>query len=212
MRRLIPLSVALIIGITSTTVSATITPIGPFSGTLHENFDEFPTDTAVRSLTLFNGKGTITVEGTSNSIKLEFSSQLGSDLVTPISRLMCGQLGIANWEFSTPISRFGGYWENNSHADDATAEFFDANGVLFDTRVVPVSVTAQQWQWNGWDFGDTSVSKIRVTGNGLINGFIWYENMEIVQAPEPIMGALMLAPLALLARRKRFGGPMNFVR
>ena len=125
---------------------AVITSIGPFSGTLHENFDEFPTDTAVRFLDLFNNQARITVEGTSNSIKLEFSSSLGGDLVTPISRLMCGQLGIADWTFTTPAARFGGYWENNSHTDDATAEFFDANGVLFDTRVVPVSTTLQQWQ------------------------------------------------------------------
>ena len=181
---------------------ATITNLAPFTGTLHENFDEFPTDTAVRFLDLFNNQARITVEGNENSIKLEFSSQLGGDLVTPISRLMCGQLGIADWTFTTPVARFGGYWENNSHADDATAEFFDAQGSLFDTRTVPVSTNAQHWQWNGWDFGDTPVSKIRVTGNGLINGFIWYDNMEIVQAPEPV-SVLVVAPLLLLAFGRR---------
>jgi hypothetical protein len=197
------ISLLLTIGVTSSAL-ATITSVGPFTGTLHENFDEFPTDTAVRFLDLFNNQARITVEGTSNSIKLEFSSSLGGDLVTPMSRLMCGQLGIADWTFTTPVTRFGGYWENNSHADDATAEFFDANGVLFDTRVVPVSTSLQQWQWNGWDFGDTPVSKIRVTGNGLINGFIWYENMELVQVtPEPGVCAIVVAPLMLLARRVR---------
>jgi hypothetical protein len=205
MRCRIPLLSLLLICIVSSTSFATITPIGPFTGTLHENFDEFPTDTAVRFLDLFNNQARITVEGTANSIKLEFSSSLGGDLVTPMSRLMCGQLGIADWTFTTPVTRFGGYWENNSHADDATAEFFDADGNLFDTRVVPVSTSLQQWQWNGWDFGNTPVSKIRVTGNGLINGFIWYENMEIVQAqvtPEPV-GALVIAPLMILARRSQ---------
>src|SRR3954467_14795784 len=113
-----------VIGLFAMPALATITNVGPFTGTLRENFDEFPTDTAVRFLNLFNNQARITVEGDANSIKLEFSSQLGTDLVTPISRLMCGQLGIADWTFTTPVSRFGGYWENNSHADNATAEFF----------------------------------------------------------------------------------------
>ena len=180
-----------------------ITNIAPFTGSFQENFDQFPTDTAVRSLNLFGNRASITVEGTSNSIKLEFSSQLGGDLVTPMSRLMMGQLGIANWVFNEPATRFGGYWESNSHADNATAQFFDAQGSLFDTRVVPIDDDLQQWQWNGWDFGDTPVSRIRVTGNGLISGFIWYENMELSVTPEPgCVGSIMTGFLIVTRRRR----------
>src|SRR3954464_5976787 len=96
-----------VIGLFAMPALATITNVAPFTGTYHENFDEFPTDTAVRFLNLFNNRATITVEGDANSIKLEFSSSLGGDLVTPISRLMCGQLGIADWDFPVPATRFG---------------------------------------------------------------------------------------------------------
>jgi hypothetical protein len=113
-----------------------------------------------------------------------------------------GQLGIADWEFTQPVSQFGGYWENNSHADDATAEFFDVNQNLIDTQVVPVPVNGQHWVWNGWQF-DTPVSRIRVTGNGLINGFIWYDNVELtVATPEPIATGTLL-PLGYFLIRRR---------
>ena len=49
---------------------------------------------------------------------------LGGDLVTPISDMMAGQLGVGQWTFDTPVRKFGGWWENNSGADDATVEFF----------------------------------------------------------------------------------------
>jgi hypothetical protein len=203
MRRFIPSLAFLISCAVAVPTMAIITEIGQFSGTYHENFDEFPSDTAVGFLNLFNNQGKITIEGDNNSIKLEFSSSLGGDLVTPISRLMCGQLGIADWDFPVPATRFGGFWENNSHADDATAQFFDAQGNLFDTRVVPVSVTAQHWQWNGWDFGNTPVSRIRVTGNGLINGFIWYDNMELSVSPEPALTGTTVVAIAVLALKRR---------
>jgi len=189
--------------VTNARSHADITPIAQFTGQWSENFDEFPADGAFRSLNLFGGHGSVRVEGDNNSIKLEWYSSLGGDEVIPISNLMCGQLGIADWEFQQPVMRFGGFWENNSHADDATAEFFDAGDTLIGTRVVPVSATAQHWVWNGWQF-DTPVSRIRVTGNGLINGFIWYENMEITPAPVvPEPGSLLVLPLASIIARRR---------
>lgn len=183
--------------------AAGVAPVGVFAGKYQEVFDEFGADSANRSLVLFGGHGSVRVEGDANSIKLEWSSSLGGDLVTPMSGLMMGQLGIADWEFAQPVGRFGAYWENNSHADDATAEFFDAGGSLIESRVVPVSATAQHWVWNGWQF-DTPVSRIRVTGNGLINGFIWYENAQIdVAVPEPTSLPVVLIGFSVAATRSR---------
>lgn len=102
-----------------------VTPIGPFSGQYHEDFNSGPVF-AYASLRTFSDTTTLAIEDdptSATSIKIETNSSLGGDLVHPISGKMMGQLGILDWEFNTPVSQFGGYWENNSHADDATVKF-----------------------------------------------------------------------------------------
>jgi hypothetical protein len=96
--------------------------------------------------------------------------------------MMMGQLGVAQWVFEEPMCCFGGWMENNSGADDATFEFYDAGGNLIEQTVATIPAAAQAWTWNGWQ-SDVPFSRIVVTGNGLINGFIWYENVAADPAP-----------------------------
>src|SRR5947209_3211738 len=98
-----------------------LVPIGPFTGTYHENAENLGQGGAGghAQLNVFQGFGLVRNTTPGGSIKLEFSSQLGSDLVVPRSpQLMVGQIGISEWTFNTPVSRWGGYWENNSRFDD----------------------------------------------------------------------------------------------
>ena len=186
---------------------AVVSTVGPFTGRFNDSFDQYSTNMAVRTLPVFGNGSAITVLGTNNSIKVEFASQLGGDLVVPISDMMMGQLGVADWTFPAPATRFGGWWENNSGADHATVQFFDAADNPLATLVADVPAAAQRWTWNGWQ-SDTPVARIRVTGNGLINGFLWYENLQLDVIPEPACTApLVLALLAVGNRRsdrKRF--------
>ena len=179
---------------------ADIIAIGPFTGSATDTFNQYNSVMAVQTLDVFGGLGTISNLTEDGAIKVEWSSNFGGDLVTPISGMMMGQLGIGQWDFNTPVTRFGGWWENNSGADDATLEFYDVNNVLIGEMIANVSVSAQQWQWNGWE-SDTPISRIVVTGNGIINGFLWYENMQIDLVPTP--GALALFCLAGLRGRRR---------
>jgi len=180
---------------------ADIIAIGPFTGSATDTFDQYNTVMAVQTLDVFGGLGTISNLTEDGAIKVEFSSNFGGDLVTPISGMMMGQLGIGQWDFNTPVTRFGGWWENNSGADDATLEFYDVNNVLIGEMIADVSASAQQWQWNGWE-SDTPISRIVVTGNGIINGFLWYENMQIDLVPTP--GAIALfGVVGLWGRRRR---------
>jgi hypothetical protein len=178
-----------------------VTAVGPFTGQRTDTFDQYTTNMAVRTLPVFGGAGSITVLGESNSIKVEFSSQLGGDLVSPISGMMMGQLGIADWVFAVPARRFGGMWENNSGQDHATVTFFDESDNLLGTHVANVPASGQTWVWNGWQ-SDTPIKRIHVVGNGLINGFIWYENVQLDMIPEPA-GAWTMVMLLTIARRKR---------
>ncbi len=182
-------------------VQADIIAIGPFTGSASDTFDQYNTNMAVQVLDVFDGLGTISNLTEDGAIKVEWSSNFNGDLVTPISGMMMGQLGIGQWDFNTPVTRFGGWWENNSGQDDATLEFYDVNNNLIGEMIADVEVNAQQWTWNGWEF-DTPISRIVVTGNGIINGFIWYENMQVDFVPTP--GAIALFGVAgMYSRRKR---------
>ena len=182
-----------------------VAPVGPFTGDFTDTFNQFTNTAAVAQLDVFGGRGVIRRVGTGGSIKVEWSSQLNTDLVVPISGMMIGQLCIADWIFDEPAARFGGWWENNSGVSDAQVSFFDANDVELSTVTATVPVTAQQWTWNGWE-SDVPFTRVRVTGNGLINGFIWYENMQLTLAPEPSGGACAACAVAgagTLVRRRR---------
>ena len=180
-----------------------VSVIGPFAGDLSDTFDQYSSVNAVQQLSVFNGAGVIRNLSAGGAIKIEFASQFNGDLVVPISGMMMGQLGIADWVFTTPAARFGGYWENNSGASDATVSFFDATDNLVGTAVASVPVSGQQWVWNGWE-SDVPFVRMHVVGNGVINGFIWYENVQLARVPEPSgAGAALAGGGTLLVGRRR---------
>jgi hypothetical protein len=157
---------------------AGVTSVGPFAGQYHENSNQHSSNMAVQVLPVFDGLGTLENLSEGGAIKVEWSSSLSGDLVSPLSGMMCGQLGIAQWVFDEPVCRFGGWFENNSGADDATLEFYDVNDQLIGVMIAETAADAQSWTWNGWE-SDVPFSRIVVTGNGIVNGFLWYENMEL---------------------------------
>lgn len=104
---------------------AAIVPIPPFTGQFSDTFNSYPLG-ARPALNVLQTQATIRNLTDGGSIKIELSSSLNGDLVTPISGRMLGQLGIAEWTFAEPMRRFGAYLENNSGADHATFSFFGA--------------------------------------------------------------------------------------
>jgi hypothetical protein len=44
---------------------------------------------------------------------------------------------------------------------------------------------------------------VEVVGNGILNGFIWYEDMQVCYVPEPGGAVLLLAGLVLACRAAR---------
>jgi hypothetical protein len=211
--RILALSLGLVFAACRPAAGQGVTSVGPFTGSLSENFDTlgFSFGSAHSQMTIFGGFGTVRKLTAAGSIKYEFDSNLGGDQVNNRSNpAMIGQLAISEWSFATPVSRFGGYWENNSRFDDARVDFYDANGALLDTETALVPKAAQAWNWNGWE-SEVPIGRIVVTGNDVafLNGFIWYDDMEVVPArvPEPTVVLLAAgagyALLAVLTRRRR---------
>lgn len=183
---------------------AGIVPIPFFAGDVFDTFNQYVGNTpASQVLPVLQDTGTISNLTVDGAIKVEFSSNFNGDLVVPLSGKMMGQLGIARWDFDTPGKRFGAYFENNSGMSDATLTFFDINDQPIDTVIANVPVNAQSWTWNGWE-SDVPFKSILVVGNGVINGFIWYENVQFTFVPEPATGlaALGFAGVGLLKRRR----------
>jgi hypothetical protein len=189
-----------------------VTAVGPFTGDHSDDFDTlgFPFGSAHTSVTIFGGFGTVR-KLTEGSIKYEFDSTRGGDRVINRSNpAMIGQLAVSEWTFATPVARFGGYWENNSRFDDARVDFYDAGGVLFDTETAAIPRLAQSWTWNGWE-SEVPIGRVVVTGNDVefLNGFLWYDDMEVTAAPvpEPSTGLLAAgagaALLGVYLRRRR---------
>jgi hypothetical protein len=187
--------------------NADMTVIAPFTGQASDTFDQFNNVNAVQSLPVFGGQGALENLSPSGAIKVEFSSLFQGHQVVPISDMMAGQLGVAQWVFNQPITRFGGWWENNSGQPDATVAFYDTQNVLLDTMTANVPFAGQGpsvWTWNGWE-SDVPISRIVVTGNGIVNGFLWYENMQVDFAVPGPSGLAFLILGGLLARRRREG-------
>jgi hypothetical protein len=195
---------------------AGIVAIDPFVGSTSENFDNTGVDGATQTLTVFGGLATIQNLTSGGALKVERSSSLDGLLQVPRSApWMVGQLGIAEWTFSQPVSEFGGYFANNSRFNDAVVDFYDRTGSLLGELSATVPNTPETWTWNGWR-SDTPIASIVITGNdaGFLHGFIWYDDFELTVAasavPEPASWALMLtsgclalAPWAWRRVRKR---------
>ena len=196
---------------------ADFTEIDPFIGDRFESFSAFQGGTGgFQSLDIFQDTVTLFNLTSGGAIKIEFSSTLifngQSDTVNPRSLpVFMGQLGVLEWHFHQPVSKFGGYFENNSFADDVTFEFFDVNDDLIASVSANNPWAANEWTWNGWQ-SDIPIHRAVSTGNNptLLNGFIWYDDLRLQYAPkipEPSPFLLLGLVLAKFAndrhRRKR---------
>ena len=183
--------------------NAAIITIDPFTGDYTDTFDQYSSTMAVQTLDVFDGTATLSNLSTGGAIKIEWSSTLNGDHVGPISGMMAGQLGIGRWVFDQPALRFGGWFENNSMADDASLNFYDETNRYIGHAVADIPVDGEQWIWNGWE-STIPIKTIEVIGNGLINGFIWYENMQVTYVPEPAsLSLLILGGFTALSLHRR---------
>jgi len=177
-------SALLLLIVITGSATAQVTPIGPFTGTALEQFTNPTFLPSYQTYDIWNGFGNIRNIHPSGALKYEFSSTRGGDTVLPYSApTFGGQIGISEWTFDAPLTRFGAYWENNSRFDDGVATFYDVNNNLLATMPMTIPMAAQAWTWNGWEFS-TPVNRIVVAGNdtAFFSGFIWYEDATYVAA------------------------------
>lgn len=196
--------VVLGISLTSLPAHASITPVAPFTGDRSEPLN-YPGTTIVASFPIFANTASLdSFNGQATAIHYLLSDTFIGDLVTPRtgSHILGFTSGPGIFVFDEPVRRFGSYFNNNSGSDDATCEFFGADGSLLGTAVARTPAAGNQWVWNGWE-SDIPIARIAVTGNGTIHGFLWFDDLEVSRVPTPGVGAALLAALPCALRRRR---------
>ncbi len=167
--------------------SAQITPIGPFSGSNHETFENIglwppdgPCVFCVSDPGAFGGICTIESVDGSASIHVTggwgFVCNIGPNFTPRISAATGG--GGYDYHFSggSPVSQFGGYFGTNCGVADGTAQFYDGCGNLIGSA--PITAPADcSWTWNGWSFS-VPVYKVRIIGNFGGGGYLQMDDME----------------------------------
>ena len=209
-RNLLAAAVAGVVGVG--VVAADITSIGTFTGDVSDHFGGLAGGPVhPQTVLIFDGHATasnIHPEGALAVLSNSTRGQTNGDTVNArTSPVMLGQIGITQWDFATPLSQFGAYFENNSRFDDVIVDFYDTNLDLIGTRTATTGANDQFWTWNGWH-SDTPISRIVTTGNDteFFGGFVWFDDAEIqfASVPEPTtLGFVSLLSLTILMRRQK---------
>jgi hypothetical protein len=174
------------------TASGPIAQLGPFQGAASEGFDTLGTPVTQQGISILGGTATVSNLTDRGAIKIVAGSSLGGASVTAHSpSYMLGQIGISEWVFSTPLTKFGAWFANNSRFDDAKVDFYDVKDSLIGSARARIPKSLGGWSWNGWQSG-VPIRRVVVTGNdaGFMNGFIWFDDVQVVTAPQPPPGTM----------------------
>jgi RNA polymerase sigma factor (sigma-70 family) len=167
--------------------SGPIAQLGPFQGTASERFDALGVDVTQQGISILGRTATVSNVTRGGALKIASGSSLGGVLVTPHSpSFMLGQVGISEWVFSTPLTKFGAYFANNSRFDDASVDFYDVNDTLIGSETARVPKSLRRWTWNGWQSG-VPIHRLVITGKDaeFLHGFIWFDDVQVATAPRP---------------------------
>jgi hypothetical protein len=108
--------------------------------------------------------------------------------------------GTSVFDFSTPVTRFGGWLNTVGLIGGGTAVFKDASGAVIDT--LAFAGTPIEWTWTGWE-SDVGISRIELTGNNGVGFGFQYDNLTLNYVPAPAsLGVLGLGVVAAVRRRR----------
>ena len=172
--------------------SGPISQLGPFQGAASEGFDALGVEVTRQGISILGGMATVSNLTERGALKVVAGSTMSGVPVTARSpSYMLGQLGISEWVFSTPLTKIGAWFANNSRFDDAKVDFYDVNDRFIDSASARAPKGFRGWSWNGWQ-SRVPIHRMVVTGNdaGYMHGFIWFDDVQVVTAPQPPAGGI----------------------
>src|ERR1041385_2317189 len=176
----------------SRTRSGPIAQLGRFQGAASEGFDALGVEVTQQGISILGGMATVSNLTERGALKIVAGSTMGGVAVTAHSpTYMLGQVGISEWVFRTPLTKFGAYFANNSRFDDAKVDFYDVNDHLIDSAMARAPKGFGGWSWNGWQ-SRVPIHRMVVTGNdaGFMHGFIWVDDVQVATARQPPAGGI----------------------
>jgi hypothetical protein len=183
--------------------SAGVTPIPEFTGTMFEGFEDlYPPGGYPAPFPVFEEQGTFDdIVAHYCMIAVSLYSVPQDTYIYPYDgNLMGGSVtGWAAFEFTTPVTEFGGYIGTADRLSGGSVTFKDASGQVIDT--VPLTIELGQWGWHGWS-SDVPISRVEILGSDTIGLPTVFDDMRAT-VPEPATLTLLVAGavLALAGRR-----------
>ncbi len=175
--------------------------IGPFNGDASESFEGFP----------FGGSSSLPIFGGAGFMQPAFitsaSTFMGSTISAHSPIRFSHVTGPVQFTFAEPIEAFGGYIATNSGASGGTVELYGLDDQLIDVVALDVTFVPgpAPYTWNGW-LSDVPITRVRFSSNGVLNGFLGFDDLEVSFVIPAPGGALLLLPGALVTRRRRRSG------
>ena len=156
----------------ATVATAQLQPVGPFTGTLHEEFETESYSSCVPGR-VFRNHADLCTPGYSGLIVTYGWYLYYGYAMYPRgdSHSFAGTTrGHANLVFDTPVQRFGAYFGTVGYLAGGVAWFFDDQDRLLTT--LPISAPRGGWAWNGWDagHGGTKIKRVEMIANDPYNG------------------------------------------
>ncbi len=180
--------------------SATIVPIGAFTGEYRENFSAFATGFRPNGLTAMGGVSTLS-SATSSGLLPTTSWGFRGTILPHSDRVFLGNFASATvWTFNTTVYKFGGYFGTNANTlAGGTATFYDSSNAVIGT--MPIDAPKLTWAWNGWE-SSTPIARVQVALNAFNGAFLMQDTMEASVTPAPATGVLAIATLLAFGHRR----------
>lgn len=178
-----------------------VSAIGEFAGEAYETFENVAFPSSIPGpAPIFGGAVTVN-DSLANILVVAFNWWGPSGEVLPYNGNLMGGVpaGAAIFEFSTAVTRFGGFFNTVSSVGGGTALFFDASGAQIGSSDFGSNPT--EWTWLGWE-SDVGISRIEIAGPMQGFGF-QFDDLTLNYVPTPGSAAVLAAGACVLGRRRR---------
>ena len=203
---------------------ASISAVGPFTGTMSESFESFGESNLPGSIPVMSGNASVSVPvnnyiGTSTSFGLGSSgnahpSDGTNGLYFTYTFPAINNSATITLAWNSPVSQFGGYFSAATDASGGllhltdpapfTVRFFDGIGSLIDVKTFTYSHSATHdggLDWHGW-VSTSPISSISITAN-----YAFVDGLQATSVPEPTAAAMVglgIAAISILRQRRLF--------
>ncbi len=183
--------------------NAQIVLIGEFVGEKSEGFETQTPFQFLPSYDVFNNQGVVQQLGAGQGLHITTGWGFFSTVFPHSGTYFMGGAGVnAEWEFSTPALRFGGFFTTNADVPGAIASFFDDQGNMIGQQDVTAPL-GDNWTWNGWETTGPGIKRVQIVANNAWGGFIMHDDMQYTAIPAPGVLGLFAIGLGMARRRRR---------